>query len=322
MKSFSGRIAVVTGGGSGMGRELVRQLSAEGCHVATCDVDREAVSETRDIALGEAPPATRVTAATTDVAHEDQLESFRDFVVAELRTGHVDLLFNNAGIGGGGSFVSDDRTEWDRTFAIDWGGVYHSTRVFLPMLVASEEGHVVNTSSINGVWASVGPSTPHTAYCASKFAIRGFTEALITDFRVNAPHVHAHVVMPGHIGTSIIINSGKVHGKDPGSWGPDDFAALRKRLSLSGVPVDDVSDDDLRSGFEVIAQKFRDEAPMSAAVAATVILDGVRENRWRIIVGADAEIIDQEVRSDPDHAYELEFWRALRDKEVFSLLSL
>jgi len=122
-------------------------------------------------------------------------------------TEHVNLLFNNAGIGGGGSFVTDDRSEWERTFGIDWGGVYYCTRAFLPMLLRADEGHVVNTSSLNGLWASIGPTIPHTAYSAAKFAIRGFTEALITDFRVNAPHLRGSVVMPGHIGTSIVINS-------------------------------------------------------------------------------------------------------------------
>ena len=102
-----------------------------------------------------------------------------------------------------------------RTFNICWGGVYLGTRAFMPMLLASSEGHIVNTSSVNGFWASLGLGIPHTAYSAAKFAVKGFTEALITDFRLNAPHLRASVVMPGHIGTSIVINSGKVLGRDP-----------------------------------------------------------------------------------------------------------
>jgi hypothetical protein len=78
--------------------------------------------------------------------------------------------------------------EWERTFNICWGGVYNCTRAFLPLLQHAEEGHIVNTSSINGFWASVGPRIPHTAYSAAKFAVKGFTEALITDLRINAPH--------------------------------------------------------------------------------------------------------------------------------------
>src|SRR5205085_8398952 len=122
---------------------------------------------------------------------------------------------NNAGIGGGGSFVVDDRAEWDATFAVTWGGVYSCTRVFLPMLLASTEGHVVNTSSVNGFWASLGPNIPNTAYSAAKFAVKGFTEALVTDLRVNAPHISASVVMPGHIGTGIVLNSFRYFGLDP-----------------------------------------------------------------------------------------------------------
>ena len=128
-------------------------------------------------------------------------------MVAEHHTDHVNLLFNNAGVGGGASFVLDDRDEWEKTFAVCWGGVYWGTRTFLPLLLASTEGHIVNTSSVNGFWASLGPGIAHTAYSAAKFAVKGFTEALVTDFRVNAPHLSASVVMPGHVGTSIVINS-------------------------------------------------------------------------------------------------------------------
>ncbi len=95
------------------------------------------------------------------------------------------------------------REEWERTFNICWGGVYNCTRAFLPMLQKAEEGHIVNTSSVNGFWASIGPKIPHTAYSAAKFAVKGFTEALIADLRINAPHIKCSVVMPGHIGTSI-----------------------------------------------------------------------------------------------------------------------
>ena len=92
------------------------------------------------------------------------------------------LLFNNAGIGGGGSFLKADRAEWDRTFAIDWGGVYCCARAFVPLLVASDEGHLVNTSSVNGFWAILGHGVPHTAYSSAKFAVKGFSEALLEHF--------------------------------------------------------------------------------------------------------------------------------------------
>jgi len=319
MEQLEGRMAVVTGGGTGMGRELVCQLAAAGCHVATCDVSADAMSETRVLALGGAPSGNRVTTFVADVSDEDQVLAFRDAVVTELETAHINLLFNNAGIGGGGSFVADDRHEWELTFAVDWGGVYFVTRAFLPLLMAADEGHVVNTSSVNGLLASIGPGSPHTAYSAAKFAVRGFTEALMTDFRVNAPHLRVSVVMPGHIGTSIVINSGKAHGQEPVSMDADHLALVRSRLTARGLPVDGVSDDDLRKGIQMMGEAFRDAAPTTAAQAATIILDGVRANRWRILVGDDAQILDAEVRADPEHAYDPEFWEGLRAKGLFGV---
>jgi hypothetical protein len=157
----------------------------------------------------------------------------------------------------------------------------------------------------------------HTAYSTAKFAVRGFTEALISDFRINAPHLRASVVMPGHIGTSIVINTAKVLGREPDAMSPVYLAGVRRQLAAGGLPVDQVSDEDLRKGMQVMAEAFRDSAPMTAAQAATVILDGVRANRWRILVGEDADIIDAQVRSDPEHAYDVEFWEGLRAKGCF-----
>src|SRR5688572_1476393 len=148
MERFEGRIAVVTGGGTGMGRELARQLSAEGCHVAMCDVSEENMADTKALCEADAPAGTRVTTFVADVSSEDQIVAFRDAVARDQSTEHINLLFNNAGIGGGGSFVTDDRSEWDKTFGVCWNGVYFSTRAFLPMLLAADEGHVVNTSSV------------------------------------------------------------------------------------------------------------------------------------------------------------------------------
>jgi NAD(P)-dependent dehydrogenase (short-subunit alcohol dehydrogenase family) len=317
MEHIEGRIAVVTGGGTGMGRELVRQLAKAGCHVATCDVMSSTLEETRALALEDAPTGTRVTTFEADVADEAQLLAFRDSVAAEHDTTSINLLFNNAGVGGAGSFVDDDRAAWERTFNIDWGGVYLSTRTFLAMLLAADEGHIVNTSSINGVFASIGPFRPHTNYSAAKFAVRGFSEALIADLRVNAPHVRVSVVMPGHIGTSIMINSGIVHGKEPDSLNEEDLVKLRRQLAAGGTPVDDVADEDLRKAVAMVGEEFRDLAPLTAASAAQIIIDGVRQNKWRILVGEDAVIMDQMVRDDPEGAYEPEFWRALQAKGLF-----
>lgn len=302
MERFEGLLGVVTGGGSGMGRELVLQLAAEGCSVATCDVNADAVAETARLADKEAPAGTRVTTHVCDVSNEADVQRFRDEVLAQHDTDHINLLFNNAGVGGGGSFLTADREEWDRTFGICWGGVYNCSRAFVPLLVASDNGYLINTSSVNGFWALLGPGMPHTAYSAAKFAVKGFSEALIEDFRLNAPHVKVAVVMPGHIGTDIVTNSRKVHGGD-GPMDDDAVAAAREQMAARGVPVDSMDDDAVRSMMDMIGDLFREGAPMTAAAAATVILDGVRADRWRILVGDDAHKLDEKVRADPENVY-------------------
>ena len=301
---FAGRLAVVTGGGTGMGRELVIQLAAEGCSVATCDLMLENLTETALRAEKEAPPGTRITTHACDVGDEAQVQQFRDEVLAQHETDHVNLVFNNAGIGGGGSFVSGPRDEWDRTFGVCWGGVYNCSRAFIPLLVRSDAGYLVNTSSVNGFWASLGPGMPHTAYSAAKFAVKGFSEALIEDFRVNAPHVKVAVVMPGHIGTDIVHNSRKIlGGPAPEDLSADEIAEMRANLVKRGMPIQGVSDDDLRTFMGTMADMFRDNAPTSAAQAATIILEGVRNDQWRLLIGDDADRLDEAVRADPLAAY-------------------
>jgi len=302
MERFEGRLAVVTGGGSGMGRELVLQLAAEGCSVAACDVNEDAVAETVRLAEKDAPAGTRLTAHRCDVSDEASVNAFRDEVLAQHETDHINLLFNNAGVGGGGSFLTADRAEWDRTFAICWGGVYNCSRAFVPLVVASDAGYVINTSSVNGFWAKLAPGMPHTSYSAAKFAVKGFSEALLEDFRVNAPHVKVAVVMPGHIGTDIVTNSRRVHGGD-GPIDDEGIAMARAQMSQRGVPVDTMDDDAVRSMIEMVGQMFRESAPMTAAQAATVILDGVRAGKWRILVGDDAHRLDAQVRANPEGAY-------------------
>ena len=143
---------------------------------------------------------------------EAQVLRFRDELLEEHASDHVDLVFSNAGIGGAGSFVRDSREDWERTFAIDWWGVYYCARAFLPLLVASGDGVLVNTSSVNGFWATLGPGMPNSAYSTAKFAVKGFSEALIEDLRSNAPQVRVAVVMPGHVGTDIVANTLRAHG--------------------------------------------------------------------------------------------------------------
>ncbi|TVS16456.1 MAG: SDR family oxidoreductase [Gammaproteobacteria bacterium] len=307
MKDFNGRLAVITGGGAGMGREIAIQLARQGCHIAMCDLDEANMVESRELALADAAGGTRVSTHRCDVSDPEQVHAFRDAVLAEHDTDQINLLFNNAGIGGGGSFVNDPEDNWQKTFDICWGGVYHCSRAFLPALMAADAGHIVNTSSINGFWASIGPQTPHTAYSAAKFAVKGFSEALITDLRLNAPHVNVSVVMPGHIGTSIVENSGKVLGRSPDSMSSEEISDLRDQLASSGLPVGNLPDDSIRDLIRQRARDFRDNAPTTAAEAANVIIEGVRAGRWRILIGDDAHIIDQLVRDDPEAAYEPNF---------------
>ena len=314
MKDFAGKIAVITGGGTGMGRELARQLVAEGCNVAMCDVSADAMAETKRLCEVERlPQGLRITTHVADVSIEDQLKRFRDEITEQQATDKIHLLFNNAGIGGGGSLFTSTREQWERTFNICWGGVYLGVRTFLPMLLKADEGHIVNTSSVNGFWASVGLGVSHTAYSAAKFAVKGFTEALINDLRLNAPHVKCSVVMPGHIGTSIVSNSRKVQSADGSErLNADEVALTRKRMVAAGVPdADKMSDEDIQAAVAERARSFLEDAPMTAAQAARIILDGVKAERWRILVGDDAHRLDELVRQTPERAYEPKFYQSL-----------
>ncbi|MBO0710375.1 MAG: SDR family NAD(P)-dependent oxidoreductase [Acetobacteraceae bacterium] len=310
MRDLSGKIAVVTGGGTGMGRELVRQLVAEGCHVAMCDISTENMAQTKALCeQAGLPQGVRVSTHLADVADEAAVLRFRDGVATQQQTDQIHLLFNNAGIGGGGSLFEDTRESWERTFNICWGGVYLNTRAFLPMLRKADAAHIVNTSSVNGFWASVGPHVPHTAYSAAKFAVKGFTEALIADCRVNAPHIKVSVVMPGHIGTSIVANTRRVQtGRELGALSASEIAQARTRLAAAGRDVSALSDEDIQKLAAERARRFLEDAPTTATAAATIILDGVKADRWRILVGEDARLIDEMVRAAPEQAYEIDFF--------------
>lgn len=320
MESFAGKLAIITGGGTGMGRELAKQLIAEGCDVAICDVIDENMAETVKLCEAEAPQGIRITAHRCDVSNEEDVKRFRDEVIEEHQRDHINLLFNNAGIGGVVSFVNDSREDWERTFNICWFGVYYCTRAFMPLMVASEEAHLVNTSSINGFWATLGPGSTHTPYCAAKFAVKGFSEALISDLRVNAPHVKVSVVMPGHIGTSIAINTGRVMERPAALDMPaDQVAKIRERMTAQGVDLASATDDQIRQFIKERGESFRDNAPTTAADAAAEMLKGVRENRWRILLGEDARILDEMVRANPEAAYDDQFAIDYREKATWQL---
>jgi NAD(P)-dependent dehydrogenase (short-subunit alcohol dehydrogenase family) len=315
MKDFRGKLAVITGGGSGMGRALAEQLTAERCHVAICDVSAESMAETKQLCEERVSSGVRISTHVCDVSDERQVLAFRNAVTDQHGTRHINLLFNNAGIGAGSSFLKDDRADWDKTFAVCWFGVYYCTRAFLPLLLASNEGCIVNISSVNGFWACLGAGTPHTAYSSAKFAVKGFSEALLVDLRQHAPHVKVAVVMPGHIGTSIMLNASTLLGKPSLlEMGAEDIEKVRDLLRIRGVPVTDMADDEIRDAMHQMAIAFRDAAPVSASQAATIILAGVRRDAWRILVGDDAHALDRMVRESPEEAYESSFTQAVQQQ--------
>jgi NAD(P)-dependent dehydrogenase (short-subunit alcohol dehydrogenase family) len=270
-----------------MGRQLVVQLVAAGARVAMCDVSEAAMAETIQLC---ADPL-RVTSFVADVSDVAAMFAFATHVKDRMQTDNVNLLFNNAGIGGAASFVLDSPAAWEKTFNVCWGGVYNGCRAFLPMLMAAPWGHVVNTSSVNGFWAALGADKPNTAYSAAKFAVKGFTESLITDFRVNAPHLKASVVMPGHIGTSIVENSMTAHAPKVGG--------------------------SIREAVELQSKAFREDAPMSAEEAAAGILEAVARGDWRIVLGEDAVIVDERVRANPESVYDHAFSEQMNRDGIF-----
>jgi NAD(P)-dependent dehydrogenase (short-subunit alcohol dehydrogenase family) len=309
MDSFTGKLAVVTGGGSGIGRELVRQLAATGCSVAACDLNPDAVAVTAATAWAAAPPGVAVTGHTCDVSDEAQVLRFRDELLEQHASDHVDLVFSNAGVAGGGSFVKDSREEWERTFAINWWGVYFCARTFLPLLIASGSGVLVNMSSVAGFWATAGDGVPLTAYSTSEFAIKGFSEALIPDLRANAPQVRVVVVMPGQVNTDMAVNSRRALGlPDVEQLNDAELMeqipeVMRAVLIGMGLLAEDFSADDLRQAIPRLRDELRDKG-FTAAQAAAIILDGVRSGAWRILVGDEAKMLDEQVRANPEAPFD------------------
>jgi NAD(P)-dependent dehydrogenase (short-subunit alcohol dehydrogenase family) len=281
-----------------------------------CDVSMEAMAETKRLCEAEKlPQGLRVTTHVADVSIEAHLQRFRDELIEQQATDRIHLLFNNAGIGGGGSLFTSTREQWERTFNICWGGVYLGVRTFLPLLIKADEAHIINTSSVNGFWASVGLGVSHTAYSAAKFAVKGFTEALINDLRLNAPHIKCSVVMPGHIGTSIVSNTRKVQSGDASDrLSANEIMQTRQRLQGRGVDTATMSDEEIQQIALDRARTFREEAPTTASAAAKIILDGVKAGKWRILVGEDAHKLDERVRQAPERAYDEEFFRSVAEE--------
>lgn len=254
-----GRTAVITGGGSGIGRALAQQLSRQGSPVALADVDEVGLKETAASLDGES------LVEVVDVRDRIAMQEFASRVAA-WSPSPLGAVVNNAGVAMSSSVLDGDETDEAWLRDINYQGVVNGTRAFLPLLLTRDEGVVVNVSSVYGLIGVANES----AYCASKFAVRGFTESLRHELRGTG--VRAMTVHPGGIRTNIARNA-RVH-VDPEGRGR--------------TPAQ-------------IADEFDDLAMTTPEQAARIILDGIDKKRSRILVGADAKIVDALVRLTPSH---------------------
>jgi NADP-dependent 3-hydroxy acid dehydrogenase YdfG len=255
MQGFAGKVAAVTGAGSGIGQALAIELARSGAKLAISDVDTEglAATEERLKAIGAPVKADRL-----DVTEREAFGAYADAVVAHFGT--VNQIYNNAGIAFAGDVEASQFKDIERVMDVDFWGVVNGTKVFLPHLIASGDGHVVNVSSIFGLFSVPGQA----AYNSAKFAVRGFTEALRQEMALAGHPVKVTCVHPGGIKTAIARNMETVEGLD--------------KVEL--------------------AQTFDKKlASTSPEKAARIILDAVRKNKARVLVGPDATALDLIVRA-------------------------
>jgi NAD(P)-dependent dehydrogenase (short-subunit alcohol dehydrogenase family) len=271
MSRVTGKTAVVTGAGSGIGRGLAVELARRGARVAISDLNRSGLAET-EAALRAA--GADVHAAALDVADRAAFAAYAKGVVAHF--GVVHQLYNNAGIAGAaGETASVDYAAFERLLAVNLWGVIHGTKELLPHLIASGDGHLVNISSLNGYMAQAGMA----AYCTSKFAVRGFTESVRAEMLLLGHPVQVTVVHPGGVKTNIAT------------------------AALAGVAPELLAEGQRRA--RIYNEKlFR----TSAAAAATTIVDGVEAGRTRVLVGKDASAVDLAVRLLPAAYTRLAVW--------------
>jgi NAD(P)-dependent dehydrogenase (short-subunit alcohol dehydrogenase family) len=251
MREFDGRVAVVTGAGSGIGRALATALARRGARLALSDVRTKDVATTAGLL-----PGAEVRHYSLDVTDAVAVQAHADQVVADF--GSVDLLINNAGVSLTGDVIDMDLADLAWVMDVDYWGVVHGTKAFLPHVIVSR-GNIVNVSSVFGVMAVPSQS----AYNAAKFAVRGFTEALRMEMTLAGTGVGVSCVLPGGIKTNVVRNS---------------------RV------VGDVDHADLVATFDKAL------ATTSADAAADVILRGVQRDKARILVGRDARAIEAMTR--------------------------
>jgi NAD(P)-dependent dehydrogenase (short-subunit alcohol dehydrogenase family) len=304
-------LCVLTGAASGIGYELAHQLAHQGYDMAICDVDSDGLRIAAEEIRGT-HPGRLVIDQTCDVSKRSQVESFRSKVGESSNNAPVTLLVNNAGIVGGTSFFKDSENQWNQTFDVTWGGVYNCCRVFLPSILSAKQSTIVNISSANGYWASSGHLTPMSAYSTTKIAVKGFTESLLVDSRVNAPHVRPILVMLGAVSTKLALHSQKYLGiKLPEDMTDHEIEMARERLvePMKSLPVDE-----LRLALQVSIAGDNSNAPTTPIEAATSIVDAINGDDWRVVIGPGAKILDEGVRHDPGQAYEHDFFRNLLSK--------
>lgn len=264
MKTFSDKVAVITGAGSGIGRYLAILLAKSGANIAACDINPTALAET--VTMLSTYPVS-VSSHSLDVADKTAIKALPQQVIAQHS--HIDLVFNNAGVTVDATFTEMSEADWDWVFNINLQGVINSSRVFLPYLQQRPEAGLINISSIFGMITMVRQSVYHT----TKFAVRGFTECLAKELKGSTVQVHA--VHPGHIGTNIVSNSRVSKSKKS--------ASSIERLARKLFGIGD--------SHEELAVFFQKNG-MHPSRAAQIILNGVRKKRSRIMVGADAKLMD------------------------------
>jgi NADP-dependent 3-hydroxy acid dehydrogenase YdfG len=254
MQGFAGKVAVVTGAGSGIGQALAIELGRSGAKVAISDVDTEGLAATEATLKAIGAP---VKSDRLDVTEREAFLLYADEVAAHF--GKVNQIYNNAGIAFVGDVEVSSFKDIERVMDVDFWGVVNGTKAFLPHLIASGDGHVVNVSSLFGIFSVPGQA----AYNAAKFAVRGFTEALRQEMDVNGHPVEVTTVHPGGIKTAIMRNSTAAEGVDT------------KTLT------------------EFFDKKLTMTTPERAA---KIILEAVRKKNARVLVGADAKVLDVIVR--------------------------
>ena len=260
MKKFAQKIAVITGAGSGMGRELAIQLAQAKCDLALSDINQDNLQETQRLCQAK---GVKVLIHTCDMAKLNQVQLFREAVKAEF--GRVDLLINNAGVAFRGEVKHTSYQDYEWMMGVNFWGVVYGTKEFMTLMETSEDAHVVNVSSVFGLMALPTQS----AYNASKFAVRGFTESLYQE--VKGTNINVSCVYPGGIKTSIVDNSRSSENSD------------------------------VSEAMQAAQQKeFVKALKTTPQEAARVILQGVKQNRLRILIGSDAQKIDRLVRLLPN----------------------